>query len=254
MDIDAYLNRINYVGTPTPTADCLRELHLAHLQSVPFENLSIHSGEEIVLEDEALFDKIVRRHRGGFCYELNGIFAALLRSLGFDVEMISAQVANSESVFGADFDHMALVVSLDQRWLADVGFGDSFLAPLLLDERGIQTEGTRDYQIVSDGAYRILMQRAQGGDWKAQYRFTLQPYAFEDYAEMCRYHQTSPNSHFTKARLCSLATPAGRVTLSGMRLITTASDGGKSEVELESVEVYTQLLREHFGIELADPS
>src|SRR5262245_26694734 len=140
MDIEAYLKRIDYRGARTPTAETLRALHVAHLRTVPFENLSIHTGEPIVLEDEALFVKIVERRRGGFCYEANGLFAALLRALGFNVTMLSAGVANPEEGFGPDFDHMALMVTLDERWLVDVGFGDSFREPLLIDERVAQRQ------------------------------------------------------------------------------------------------------------------
>ena len=92
LDIKAYLERINYRGSLEPTAETLRELQVAHLLAVPFENLSIHAGQPIVLEDEALFAKIVERRRGGFCYEANGLFAALLRALGFPVRMLSAGV------------------------------------------------------------------------------------------------------------------------------------------------------------------
>ncbi len=99
-------------------------LQVAHLLAVPFENLSIHAQQPIVLEDTALFTKIVERRRGGFCYEANGLFAALLREMGFDVAMLSAGVARAEGGFGPDFDHMALMITLEQRWLVDVGFGD----------------------------------------------------------------------------------------------------------------------------------
>jgi arylamine N-acetyltransferase len=92
-------------------------LQVAHLLAVPFENLSIHSKQPIVLEDNALFTKIVEHRRGGFCYEANGLFAALLRALGFEVTMLSAGVANASGGFGPDFDHMALMVTLDKRWL-----------------------------------------------------------------------------------------------------------------------------------------
>ena len=248
MNIRAYLERIDYHGSLAPTAETLRELQVAHLLAVPFENLSIHAGEPILLEDEALFTKIVERRRGGFCYEANGLFAALLRGLGFDVAMLSAGVANTEGAFGPDFDHMALMVSLDQRWLVDVGFGDSFREPLLLDERGEQAQGNRAYRILPDGPHLILTQRDEGGEWEAQYRFTLRPHEYADYAEMCRYHQTSPQSHFTRARVCSRATREGRVTLSEMRLITTSENGGRQERILTSQAEYAEVLREHFGI------
>jgi N-hydroxyarylamine O-acetyltransferase len=248
LNVKAYLERINYQGSLAPTAETLRELQLAHLLAVPFENLSIHAKQPIVLDDEALFTKIVKQRRGGFCYEANGLFATLLRALGFDVWMLSAEVANAEGGFGPDFAHMALMVSLEQRWLVDVGFGDSFREPLLLDERGEQVQGSRAYRILPDGTHLILMQRDDGDEWKAQYRFTLQPYGYADYAEMCRYHQTSPQSHFTRARICSRATPGGRITLSEMRFITTTEKGERVELTLTSQEEYAAILREHFGI------
>ncbi|HJR08170.1 MAG TPA: arylamine N-acetyltransferase [Pyrinomonadaceae bacterium] len=248
MNIKAYLERINYTGSLAPTAETLRELQVAHLSAVPFENLSIHAKEPIVLEDEALFTKIVERRRGGFCYEANGLFAALLRALGFDVVMLSAGVANAEGGFGPDFDHMTLMVTLEQRWLVDVGFGDSFLEPLLLDERSEQVQGRRAYRIVPDGTHLIMMQRDERGEWEAQYRFTLQPHEYADYAEMCSYQQTSPQSHFTRARICSRATEEGRITLSEMRLIKTSKNGERQERTLTSQEEYEAVLSEHFGI------
>jgi N-hydroxyarylamine O-acetyltransferase len=249
LNIRAYLERINYHGSLAPTRETLRALQVAHLLAVPFENLSIDAGEPIVLEDEALYAKIVEGRRGGFCYEANGLFAALLRALGFDVRMLSAEVANAEGGFSQPFDHMALLVSLNEDWLVDVGFGDSFLEPLRLDERGAQAQGRRAFRIDADGAYLILMQRDDdAAEWKAQYRFTLQPHTYDDYAEMCRYHQTSPQSHFTRARICSRATPDGRVTLSEMRFITTSEKDGRQERTLTSREEYANCLREHFGI------
>jgi N-hydroxyarylamine O-acetyltransferase len=247
MDVQAYLNRINYDGPLEPTAETLRQLHVTHLLTVPFENLSIHACEPIVLEDQALIQKIVNRRRGGFCYELNGLFAALLRALGFEVAMLSAQVADAEDTFSRDFDHMALMVAIEERWLADVGFGDSFVEPLLLDSRDAQVQGERAYRIVADDE-RLIMQRAEkSGEWKAQYRFTLEPFQYADYAEMCEYHQTSPLSHFTKARICSRLTAQGRISLSDMRLIM--SEGGERRESLASTqEEYEELLRKHFGI------
>jgi N-hydroxyarylamine O-acetyltransferase len=248
MDIQAYLQRINYAGPLAPSAETLRQLQWAHLQTVPFENLSIHAGEPIVLDDDALFEKIVGRRRGGFCYELNGLFAALLRGLGFKVAMLSAQVANGGGELGPDFDHMTLMVTIEERWLADVGFGDSFLDPLLLDQRRVQVQGERAYRIDPDGAHLILNHRNNTDEWKMQYRFTLQPYQYADYAEMCRHHQTSPQSHFTRARICSRATAEGRITLSDLSFITSTAGGVRREQILINDYEYATILREHFGI------
>jgi N-hydroxyarylamine O-acetyltransferase len=248
VDLSSYLKRINYSGPLTPTAEALRQLQLAHLRSVPFENLSIHSGEPIILNDRSLFEKIVTRRRGGFCYELNGLFAALLRELGFEVTMLSAEVANAQGELGPEFDHMTLLVALSDRWLVDVGFGDSFREPLLLDHRTEQLQSGDAYRIDAAKDYLFLMRRVGTGEWKTQYRFTLQPHVYDDYADMCRYHQTSPESHFTQRRICSRATADGRVTLSDMRLITTKGLE-KQERELADSEEYSTLLREHFGID-----
>jgi N-hydroxyarylamine O-acetyltransferase len=250
MNVQTYLERINYNGPLVPTAETLRQLQVAHLLTVPFENLSIHAREPIVLDDEALFRKIVSRRRGGFCYELNGLFAALLRALGFEVAMLSAQVANAESNFTPDFAHMALMVPIDERWLVDVGFGDSFVEPLLLDKRDAQVRGDRAYRVVVDGERLVVMQLSDvnsSDEWKPQYRFTLKPYQYSDYTEMCEYQQTSPLSHFTKARICSRLTPRGRITLSEMLFITT-EDGERRERPVASQEEYAEILRKNFGI------
>jgi N-hydroxyarylamine O-acetyltransferase len=247
MNIDAYLKRINYSGSLEPTAETLRALQVAHLFAVPFENLSIHAGEPIVLNEDALFGKIVENRRGGFCYEANGLFASLLRALGFEVAMLSAGVATRDGGFGPDFDHMTLMVTLAERWLVDVGFGDSFLEPLLLDSRDEQVQGTRAFRIIEDNSRLILQRRDAGGDWVPQYRFTLQPHTFADYEQMCHFHQTSPESHFTKAPLCSLATADGRITLTGLRLITTSIQQ-RSEHPLADRDSFDHTLRDQFGI------
>ena len=250
MDTTAYLKRINYSGPLEPTAETLRALQVAHMLAVPFENLSIHSSEPIVLNDAALFEKIVVRRRGGFCYELNGLFAALLRSFGFEVQMLSAGVANAKGEWGPEFDHMTLLVNLEQRWLADVGFGDSFIEPLLLDQRTEQVQGRRRYRIDEQDGRLILLQQVEDSDWKPQYRFTLESHVYADYDEMCRYQQTSPESHFTQRRICSRLTADGRMTISNNRLISTTGNV-KEERELSDDEV-TRLLQDHFGIVMSD--
>ena len=252
MNRAQYLERIGDRGPLAPTAATLRRLHVAHLLAVPFENLDIHRREPIVLDDEALFDKLVTRRRGGFCYELNGLFAALLRSLGFDVAMLSAEVAMEDDSFGPPFDHMALLVTLQERWLADVGFGDSFREPLRLDERGEQRQGVEAFRVEEAADRLLLLRRDDGGRWKPQYRFALTPHSYADFAGMCRHHQTSPQSPFTQKRICSLATPDGRVSLSERRLITTTR-GVRQERELADEDELADVLRQCFGVILRDP-
>lgn len=248
MDVSGYLNRINYRGPRDVSAETLRELHILHLLTVPFENLDNHIGREIVLDEEKVIRKIVEERRGGICYELNGAFCALLRALGFEVSMLSAGVAREEGGFDPPFDHMALLVQLEERWLADVGFGDSFREPLLLDHRSEQVQDNDAYRLIEDGEHLIL-ERRETDLWKPQYRFTLDPYQYSDFADMCHYHQTSPESPFTKRRTCTLATREGRITVTGMRLITTIK-GTKNERELAGEDAWLSTLREHFGISL----
>src|SRR6202165_5245282 len=149
MDVKAYLQRIDYQGSLTPDIDLLRSLHRAHLFTVPFENLDIHLGREIVCDESRILRKIVNEKRAGFCYELNGAFAALLRAIGFRVTLLSCRVARQDGSYGPEFDHLTLRVDLEEPWLADVGFGDCFLEPLRLGSRLEQEQTGRVYRLTS---------------------------------------------------------------------------------------------------------
>ena len=241
-EIRQYLERIDYAGSTEPTLDVLRALHLAHLRSVPFENLSVRAHEPIVLEERPLIDKIVIGRRGGFCYELNGLFAQLLDGLGFRVERLAGRVG----LDGIPFDHMALAVRLEEVWLADVGFGDSFLSPLRLEGPGPQDGGDgRRYRLDRENETLSLM-RQEADAWRRQYSFTLTSWPLAAFAEGCRYHQTSPRSHFTQNTIVSRATETGRVTLSNRRLIVTDLSGRHEDI-LDD-QAAAKALATHFGI------
>ena len=246
-DVADYLARIGYSGPTDPTAANLRALHCAHLWAVPFENLDIHLGRKITVDEAAILNKVVNLRRGGFCYELNGAFAALLRALGFQVTLLSARVARANGDEGPEFDHLTLRVDLKEPWLADVGFGESFLEPLRLEAERDQLDSTGTYRLRAQGQ-RLRMEKSMPDDsWKPQYSFSLQPRRLEEFAGMCSYHQTSPDSSFTQNRICSRATRDGRITLSDMKLITTIK-GEREERSLASEEEWNSVLREHFGI------
>lgn len=251
IDIDAYLARIDYSGPRTATLETLRGLHRAHLLAIPFENLDIHIGREIVLDEARIIAKIVGERRGGFCYELNGAFAGLLRALGFQVSLLSAGAAPPGGGFGPEFDHMLLRVDLDEPWLADVGFGDCFVEPIRASGE-IQPDGERSFQVLLDGERYILRRRDGDGDWNSQYRFTMTPHALADFAGMCHFHQTSPESHFLRSRVCSRLTPAGRTSLTNDRLIVT-EDGRRHETPITGDAAFADALRQHFGIVLPVP-
>ena len=250
MDVNPYLDRIGYHGSTYPTETVLRRLHRKHMLSVPFENLDIHANRPIVLSQSAFYKKIVNRHRGGFCYELNGSFGHLLRKLGFRVSMLSARVAMKNGDFGAEFDHMTLLVQLREPWLADVGLGDSFTEPKRLDISAPQHDHGTDYKLARENNWILMSRRTKGsGRWEPQYKFTLKPRRLSDYVPRCKWQQTSPKSHFTKNRLCSQLTPNGRVTLTDKELIITR-DGIKVQRSVKGPEEFATLLHRHFGIDL----
>ncbi len=250
LNVRVYLRRIGVTGPVPADARTLERLHRLHLFTVPFENLSIHMGEPVSLELAALYDKIVRRRRGGFCYELNGLFAELLRRLGYRVTLLSAGVAKDSGGFGPDYDHLLLLVELDRRWMVDVGFGENFKSPLDLDAAGPQPQGSKTYRILRRDGFHLLRERSGKGRWRDSYRFTLAPRELIEFEGMCRYHQSSPDSHFTHNRVCSLATPSGRRTLSGLRLIETGRNGVRHERTVVDEGEYRRLLRSQFDMRL----
>lgn len=253
MNVSDYLNRIHYHGSLEPTLQTLAQLQSAHMQKVPFENLSIHYKQPIILKEALLYQKIVEQNRGGFCYELNGLFAWLLRELGFRVTKLSAGVVNDRGEFGAEFDHMTLMVHLDEDYLVDVGFGDSFRAPLRFNFRGEQSQNGMSYQIAAEDDAFILSEqnnRDENPRLQPRYRFTLVSHQLAEYEGMCQFHQTSPESSFTKKRVCTIATSNGRYTLSDLRFIVT-EDGTRREIFLNSEEEFKNILKEYFNIELS---
>jgi N-hydroxyarylamine O-acetyltransferase len=251
MNANTYLERIGYHGSTRPSANVLRKLHKRHLLSIPFENLDIHMHRPIILNETAFNDKIIKHRRGGFCYELNGSFAALLTKLGFNVSMLSSRVERKGGGFGPDFDHMTLLVQLEHQWLADVGFGDSFTEPKRLDISGSQTDRGKDYCFTRKDRWITLSRRTKrDGRWKPQYKFTLTPRRLEDFVPRCRWQQTSPRSNFRKSRICTHLTSNGRVTLTDTKFIVTRGSE-KVQRRLKNPEEFTMLLRRHFAIELS---
>ncbi len=251
MDVERYLRRIRYRGSTQPTAATLRDLHRQHLFTVPFENLDIALGTPIRLDPESLFEKIVVRQRGGFCYELNSVFRNLLAAIGFHVETLSARVGRADGSFSPEFDHMLLKVTIEEPWLADVGFGDSFVNPLLLHPEAPESiEGGSRFSVAALNDAWGLLRREGDGIPTTLYRFTEVARGLSDFAAMCHFHQTSPDSHFTRNRVCSKALPDGRLTISGMRLIATRN-GVREETPLKDAGELRDVLREDFGIEFA---
>lgn len=244
---DAYLDRIGTARPPAPTAAALRTLHLAHLRSVPFENLSVHLGEDITLEPDALVAKLVDRRRGGFCYELNGAFAALLDALGFEVTLLQARVVGDDGRPGIPYDHLALRVRTADggERLADIGFGTHTHFPLAYDERGDQPDPGGVFRIEDAPQGDLLVLR----DGKPQYLLDQRPRALRDFEAGAWYHRTSPDSHFTRSLVCSLLTEDGRITLGGHTLTTTVGER-RTRTELSTAADVLKAYHQHFGIVL----
>ncbi|MGW4567133.1 arylamine N-acetyltransferase family protein [Streptomyces sp. NPDC004561] len=260
--VDAYLRRLGAARPARATGEALRELHLRHLRTVPFENLSIHLGEEIVLEEKRLLDKVTVARRGGFCYELNGAFGALLAALGYEVELLAARVYGEEGRLGIPYDHLALRVrTVDgDLWLADVGFGAHSHHPLAYAERGEQADPGGAFRVAEAGpdAAGVRGGGPAAGDLDVirdghpQYRLEARPRVLADFAAGAWWHSTSPLSHFTRSLVCSRVTEdGGRATLSGRTLTTTGADGARETRELDTDEEVLAAYRERFGIELS---
>uniref|UniRef100_UPI00358F244F arylamine N-acetyltransferase 2-like isoform X2 n=1 Tax=Myxine glutinosa TaxID=7769 RepID=UPI00358F244F len=246
LDVKAYLERINYKGPcEEPTIDCLRQLHVAHLTSVPFENLSIHCGEEIVLDLPLVYDKVVRRHRGGFCYELNRLFAWLLEQMGFSVTLISAGVYHlATKRYGPTGHHMLTLVTLSsgRRVLADVGIGCSFRLPLFLEDGIIDAQVNGTFRLRLDSGTWFMEQlnftgldtttpgcvSINGDVWVPLFKFDLTKKCWSDFSAMSIYEQVSPTTLCCSKSFCSKHIPDGAITYMGRRIITTVYEDGKA--------------------------
>ncbi|XP_060678287.1 arylamine N-acetyltransferase, pineal gland isozyme NAT-3-like [Hemiscyllium ocellatum] len=268
MDASEYLSRIGYRGATEPSLDNLKAIHRQHLLAVPFGSLAIHCGERIELALPAVYQKVVVQRRGGFCYELNGLFSWLLQALGYQVQLVSGRVRNAITQQpGPPKDHLLLLVATageggHRRWLCDVGFGNAFRWPLPLEDGHLERQ--------ENGLFHLQLAGGEG-DWRLRryplscqgptdepsatlYLFSTEPRAWCDFGAMCRYHQISTSSIFVCKSFCSLHLPGGLVTYMGHRLIETEfnADGDRKATRELTDEEIPQVLKERFGIVLTN--
>ncbi|MFS0838385.1 arylamine N-acetyltransferase family protein [Paenibacillus sp. 1P03SA] len=239
MNVEAYLKRIGASRPAKPDLSALKELQRRHMLHVPFENLDVIRQVPITLDTASFYEKVIGRRRGGFCYELNGLFSTLLRELGFTVRLIAATVAKPDGTWGMPESHAAILAEFDHPYLVDVGFGDSARSPVPLDGTPVEdVSGVYRAAKATDADGLYDLQRAgEDGHWIALYRFSTAPRSLESFAEACAFNQTSPESHFTQKLLATRATAAGRVTISGDQLIeTTGNDKSKRPLTPEELE------------------
>lgn len=247
MDVSAYLDRINYRGSTEPTIETLRALQRAHLLAVPFENLVIHLSRRIVMNEAALFEKIVVHRRGGFCYALNTLFAGLLHRLGFAVTIFSATVLHGG--IPAEIDHLTLLIQLGERWIADVGFGDSSRLPLRLDYEGEQHGVDATCRIIRTDDRWLSQRLLETNEWYDEYIFRLDSLTLDDFRDACVYYETAPASYFVQGRICSRGTEDGRICLTDDALIVTRN-GQREETPLDGEGAFARALSEHSGIQI----
>lgn len=249
MDLQSYKKRINYHHPLKADRDTLFKLHQAHLYNIPFEDLNIHYNIPIVLTLEALYQKVMIEKRGGFCYELNGLFNWLLKEIGFKTTLVSAKVINKHGVIGRAFDHAALIIDLEKRWLVDVGFGgDSFVLPkeLILDVIQKDVHDYYKFQKFNEHEW-LLLQSEDGEHFTRQYVLSFEEQALENFEPECKRKQIQEGSHFKVNLICTKATPTGRISIYNDRL-TIKNRGGKEFRKIENKKALTQILKEHFEI------
>jgi N-hydroxyarylamine O-acetyltransferase len=253
MNIEKYLRRIDYQCELTPSLPTLRALQEAHLLHVPFENLDIALKRKIVLDIEKIYRKIVIKRRGGFCYELNGLFHWLLQELSFTTSLVSGRVYDQDRKdYGPEFDHLTILVKIEEdEWISDVGFGDFAIHPLHLKINTPLNDPNGQFLIEQsqNNFFRVSRYNQKQNSFIPEYLFSTTIRQLSDFKQMCHYHQTSPESHFTQNKVCSLATHDGRVTLTGDKLIITRKDSRK-ELLIKDDREFELALKKYFNINL----
>ncbi|HZD18388.1 MAG TPA: arylamine N-acetyltransferase [Actinomycetota bacterium] len=232
LDLDAYLDRIGHRGPVEPTVACLGAVHLAHVSSIPFENLDILLGLPIRLDLESLQDKLVRRRRGGYCFEQNTLFAAVLEAIGFGVTRLAARVRLGRQGI-TPRTHMVLRVDAGgSEWLADVGFGGgSILAPLPFEPGPVAEQFAWRFRLVDTDGARVLQTLRPDG-WLDYYGFTFEPQHPVDFELANHYTSTHPDSRFTRTLTAQLSSPERSLVLRGLSFAElTPSDEVVSRIE-----------------------
>lgn len=249
MDVQRYLKRIGMERVERLDEQMLQKLQRQHLLHIPFENLDIHLGKTIFLNYTTIYDKVVSQRRGGFCYELNGLFYLLLEELGFDVKRIAARVLGSSGILGPEFDHMAVIARIENTdWLVDVGFGKFSFLPLKIQIDELQSDGMDSYKIAVYDDQHLAVYSNEEEEWRLGYIFSTQHQETIAFESMCHYQQTSPDTNFTKRRMITMPDSKGRITLTDSKLKITRPEG-ITENQVDSEEAFCALLKEYFGMD-----
>lgn len=247
VSLNEYLKRVQYHSAVRPDIETLIGLHRAHLLNITYENLDIHRGCPLSLDLDTIYDKIVTNQRGGWCFEMNGLFAWALREIGFTVTLLASSVGRDSVNAPWTGDHLILRVDLDRPYLADVGFGNGLFEPIPL-RVGQYSQRGFDYSLHLDGERWWFTNQQYGG---AGFDFTQEAYQLGDFAPQSQHLQTSPESGFVRTTVCHRFTPTGLVTLRGAVLRRITAAGQRDEVILDAA-AYAQTLAEVFDLQLED--
>lgn len=239
MDVKAYFHRIG-LELPedlTPNSALLRQLHLAHCTTVPYENLDMIRGIPTSLEADALFHKIVEEGRGGLCFELNGSFGNLLRALGYQVTDYAARYLRGESTLPMRRHRVLKVEATDGTWLCDVGIGEVCQRePVRLEEGLVQEQFGETYKLEKEEFLGWVLWDLYKGSWRKFYSFTEEPQLEVDYIAPNFYCEQHPDSPFNKKEMFAVKTLEGRKTLDG-NLYKEFCNGAVTAKELTEVEM-----------------
>jgi N-hydroxyarylamine O-acetyltransferase len=246
LDVDAYLVRIGLRAAPSIDAAGLAELQLAHLRTVPFENIDVYDGIEVRTDLAWSINKVINRRRGGWCFEVNGAFAALLQALGFDVTMLGAAVLLDGP--NAVVDHLTLEVTLDSAYLVDVGFGNSFITPLDLNRSGPQDGGSGTFELIDSPQGQTLTRHDEAGVPVPQYRYKRNVRVLTDFDESSARLQSDRSLHWSQKPFATrlLDEGADRITL--LRDRVTIVRGGVSSETPVTADEWDSALAEHFSM------
>jgi len=252
--IDAYFKRIGYTGTREASLGNLEALHRRHLLCIPYENLDQMNGVPLDLSPEGLFDKMIRRGRGGYCFELQGLFCHLLSSLGYQVTQYAARM--TDVPFPVQMRrHRVLVVELSgERYVCDVGMRREFFRrPLLLREGLLQSDGLHEYRYEKDPFFGwVIYQRLKGKDWQSVYGFTEEEQVDADFEMPSFYCEKHPDSTFRRFMQISLCTEDSRLNVVENRFSLYSGGEVVERFELTEEEDAKALLTDRFGIRVPE--
>jgi N-hydroxyarylamine O-acetyltransferase len=250
MDVNAYLDRIGFSGPIRPDLVTLTALHRAHLHVIPYENLDVQLGRRVTIERPAIFEKIVRRRRGGWCYEMNGLFGWVLSELGFRVTRSAAGVMREVRGNEAVGNHLVLKVDLEEgTFLADVGFGDGPLDPIRVVEGPFGSHGFSCALSRPDATWWRLHNHQGGG--ASSFDFDLSPADEALLARKCDWLQSSPDSIFMQNAVVQRHTSNGLWIMRG-RVLRELTPHAQKDYLIGSAGEYIEALADIFSLNLPE--